>query len=242
MPELDSTAIAAVESSGFARAEFLLLDLADEPLRFTTFGQDTVISGSGDSELDGTYPAFGGQLINIGDVSNSDSGSDTLTVSLSGIQSIDTELLADIGDRTKWQGRLCRIWFRLYDESGVTPQGAIVPLYTGYMSSVRLISEPEQQIIELSVENWLAAFNQPSNRSYLNQSDYDSNDTSAQATLAASNGTRRDTGAAPGSSSALITPSNIPPGTYNPPNDPFNAAGFDGAFDSNQFISKKTPY
>lgn len=194
MPVLDSTAQAALESPALAVVYYIYANI-DTGLRFTTFGSETVISGSGDAELDGTYPAFGGQLLDVGDVSNSDSGSDTLTLRLSGITSIDSDLINDIGDRTKWQGRIFRIWFRCYDESGVTPQGAIVPLYTGYMSTVRIIGEPEMQAIEVGIENWLAAFSQASNRSYLNQKDYDAADTSAQATIAAANGLRRDTGA-----------------------------------------------
>lgn len=196
MPRPDSTAAAALAGTGIAPAYFIFLDIVGDPLRFTTYGVDTVISGSGDSELDGTYPAFGGPLIDISDISNSENGSDSLTVSLSGIVSMDTTLLNEIGDKSKWQGRLCRLWCRIYDESGVNPQGAIFSLYTGYMSSVRVGAEPKGQTIQLSVENWLAAFNQPSNRTYQNQADYDATDTSAAASLAASNGMRREAGGA----------------------------------------------
>jgi len=194
MPTLDTTAKAALASPAFAAAHFVYLDITGDPLRFTTFGANTVVASSGDAELDGTYPAFGGRLIDISDVSNSESGSDTLTVTLSGIVNIDTALLAEMGDRTKWQGRVCRIWFRLYDANGVTPQGAIAALYTGYMSSLKINAGSDTQTIQLNVENWLAAFNQPSNRSYLNQKDYDSADNSAAATIAASNGQMKNAG------------------------------------------------
>jgi hypothetical protein len=60
---------------------------------------------------------------------------------------------------------------------------------------VKIMSEPNGQTIQLSIENWRSAFNDPSNRTYLNQKDYDSADTSAAASIAASNGLRRDTGA-----------------------------------------------
>lgn len=195
MPRPDATAKAALAGPAFAAVFYLWLDISGDPLRFTNFGQTTTISGSGDSELDGIYPAFGGQLLEIGDINNSDGGSDTLIVTLSGIVSMDTTLLNEIGNKALWQGRLCRIWCRLYDETGTTTQGAIFPLYTGYMSNVRVTAAPDEQAIQLSVENWRAAFHQPSNRTYLGQKDYDSADTSAQATIAASNGLRRDSGA-----------------------------------------------
>jgi hypothetical protein len=191
MPTLDSTAKAAVASSGFSVAWYIFLDISTDPLRFTTFGKDVTFASTGDTDLDGfTYVAFGGQLIDVGDVSNSDSGSDTLTVTLSGIVSVDTTLLNDIGDKTLWQGRSARLWFQLYDPTGVTAQGAVVTYYTGYMSSVRFVAAPESQTLQLSIENYLAFTTQASNRSYLNQKDYDSGDTSAAATIAAANGLR----------------------------------------------------
>ena len=198
MPDLDSTATAALETN-FAPAHFIYLDLSGDPLRVTTFGADVTFSGTGDSDLDGnTFTAFGGSLLEVSDISNSDSGSETLTVTLSGIVGLDDDLLADIGDTTLWRGRTARIWTQIYDETGTTKQGAIVPLYTGYMSSVGIKAAPDGQTITLSIENYLAFFSAASNRSYLNQSTYDAADVSAAATLACANGLKRNTGASSG--------------------------------------------
>lgn len=192
MPTLDATAKSAV-AGHMAVAWFVWLDIVGDPIRVTNYGQNVTFASTGDSDLDGnTFTAFGGQFMDIGDVTNSDSGSDTVTATLSGIVTLDATLLAAIGDPTKWQGRTCRIWFQLYDSSGVTAQGAIVPFYTGYASSVSIMPGATQQTIALAIENYLAAFNQASNRSYMNQKDYDSTDTSAAATLAASNGSMRN--------------------------------------------------
>jgi hypothetical protein len=194
MPKLDSAAQAAV-AGHFAPAWFIWLDILGDPLRVTTFGADVPFSGTGDSDLDGnSFTAFGGKLINVSDVSNSESGSETVTVTLSGIVSVDTTLISEIGDKSKWQGRSARLWFRIYDETGATPQGAIISYYTGYMSSVRFRAAPKNQTLELSIENYLAFTTQPSNRSYLNQKDYDSADNSAAATVAAANGLRSSSG------------------------------------------------
>lgn len=199
MPTLDATAKTAAAGPAFAAAYYIYLNIDVDPLRVTTFGADTTFSGTGDADLDGlTYIAWGGQALEIGEVADTDSGSESMVVRLSGITSIDTELINDIGDRAKWQGRLCRIWMRLYDETGVTAQGAVIALYTGYLSSVRIGAEPDMQFIELTAEKYLAFFSEASNRSYLNQKDYDANDNSAAATIAASNGLRRDTGAVGG--------------------------------------------
>lgn len=195
MPSLDATAKAALNDH-FAPAWFIYLDISGDPLRITTLGQDVTFSGTGDADLDGnTFVAFGGKLLDVSEVSNTEGGSETLTVTLSGIVSMDTELVNAIGDKTLWQGRPCRIWCQIYDESGVTPQGAIWDEYTGYMSSVSFSAAPEGQTIRLSVENYLSFHAQASNRSYLNQNEYDAADTSAAATIAAANGLRRGTGA-----------------------------------------------
>lgn len=199
MPELDATAKAALDGTAFSPAWFIWLDIDGDPLRVTTFGQDVAFTGTGDTDLDGnTFRAFGGELLEVSDVGNSDSGSETLTVTLSGIVNIDTTLVNDIGDKSLWQGRTARIWCRIYDGSGTTAQGAIFPVYTGYMSSVSFTAAPQGQTIRLNIENYLAFFSEASNRSYLNQKDYDAADTSAAATLAASNGLRRNSGATPG--------------------------------------------
>jgi hypothetical protein len=205
VPDLDATAVTATQT-GFAAAYYLFLDINGDPLRVTTYGTDVTFSATGDSDLDGTYNAFGGQLLDFGPISNSESGSDTFSITLSGIVSMDTTLINEMGDKSKWQGRLCRVWMQLYDPTGATEQGAIVPLKLGYMSSVSVGGRPGDQSITLSVESWLAAFNQASNRSYLNQADYDASDTSAQATIACSNGMRRDSGASGGATPAPSGP------------------------------------
>lgn len=202
MPALDSTAKAAVNGH-FAAAWFIWLDVTGDVIRVTTFGANVTFASTGDSDLDGnTFTAFGGPLIEVGDVTNSDSGSDTLDVTLSGILEIDSTLLNAMGDVTKWQGRTARIWLQLYDATGVTKQGGIIPYYTGYMSKLSILAKPSDdqtatpasQVIQLSIENYLSFTTQASNRSYLNQSDYDAADSSASASIAASNGLRSASG------------------------------------------------
>jgi hypothetical protein len=191
MPTMDSTAKAALDTQAFAPAWFIWADAVGDPIRITTLGKDFSFSSTGDADLDGnTFTAFDATMIQVGQVTNSENGSDTLTADMSGIVSIDATLLAAIGDTTKWRGRTMRLWFAIYDADGVTQQGAIVAYYTGYMSAVDLIPSTTTQTIRMKVENYLAAFNQASNRSYMNQKDYDPADTSAAATLACSNGAK----------------------------------------------------
>ena len=199
MPTLDSTAKAALEQSVITPAWFIYLDVLGDPIRVTTFGADVTVTGDADAELNGTYSSISHEALTVGEVSNSDGGSDTVAIELSGMKTIDDQLLTDMGDQGKWRGRPVRLWFRLYDEAAA-PQGAFVPYYTGYMSALDIAPSPQRQVIRLKVENYLAAFNQASNRSYLNQKDYDPADNSAAASIASVNGARRHI-AAGGSSS-----------------------------------------
>ena len=200
MPPFDTTASAALSGGVVAPAYFIFLDVVGDPVRVTTYGANVTFASTGDADLDGnTFSAIDSRVVTVGDVVNSDTGSDTMTVDMSGIVTIDTTFLNEIGDVSKWRGRTARIWVQIYDGS-LTVQGAVAPVYTGYMSSVEILPSPETQVIRLNIENYLAAFNQASNRSYLNQADYDAADTSAAATIAAANGALRGTSVADGSS------------------------------------------
>lgn len=191
MPTMDATAKAALENAVITPAFFIFVDIVGDPIRVTTYGSDVTVTASGDAELDGTYSSVSSKILTVGEVTQSDNGSDTLVIELSAILGIDTALMNALGDRTKWQGRPVRLWFRLYDETGTTAQGGYVPYYTGYASAAEVSVAPGEQAFRLKVENYLAAFNQASNRSYLSQKDYDAADTSASASIAAANGTVR---------------------------------------------------
>lgn len=189
MPTVDSTAQAALASPAHAEAFFIWVDVAGDPIRITTFGKDVTFTGTGDPDLDGqTFISFDHRAIQVSDVQQSDNGSDTLTVSMSGIANVvDSGLMAEIADVTKWRSRTVRLWMQTYDETGTVKQGAIVPYYTGYASTVGVKPAPDSQTVEMAIENYQAAFNQASNRDYLNQSAYDPADSSASATLASAN-------------------------------------------------------
>jgi hypothetical protein len=140
MPTLDSTAKAAAAAQAIAPVFYVFLDVVGDPVRTTT-GPGATFAATGDSDLDGTYSAVDPRFLTVGDVVQQESGSDTLTVSLSGIASIDTALLNEIGDVTKWRGRVARLWMQVRDASGAV-QGAIVPFYTGYMAAVSILPRP----------------------------------------------------------------------------------------------------
>lgn len=198
MPGLDAPATAHLDSLAPVRpAFFAWLDFLGDPIRATTAGHDVTIAASGDSELDGAYLGVDPQVVSVGDVTNREGGSETLTVSLSGLLLPDAELLATIANRANWQGRVARLWVQVRDETA-TAVGAIAPYYTGYMSSLEILPSPEMQTIQLRIENYLATLSEASNRSYLNQNYYDAADVSASGTISAANNARAGQGAGAG--------------------------------------------
>lgn len=191
MPPFDATAKAALAGSVVRPLYFCFLDIVGQPFRVTTANADVTFSGTGDADLDGqTFSAISPEVVDVGDVVHSEGGSETLVCSLSGLLNGDADTLATIGNKANWQGRKARLWVWIHDEAGAA-QGAVAPYYTGYMVSIEIEPSPDSQVIRLQIENYLAALNEASMRTYLGQKTFDATDLAPQAMLAAANGARR---------------------------------------------------
>lgn len=207
---VDATTQAALEASVVHWRVLLYADIDGDTLRATSGLYDKVISGSGDSELDGTYESYSHQIIEVGPVKHNETGSDTVTISMNGLlvnleQILDrdgdpilsrdsenifvrtSDLLNTIGDKTRWQGRTARLWFYCVDENEAQV-GSIIPYYTGYMNDIVIAGSPDQQRVMLTIENYLASLAGAPNKTYMMQNLFDSGDLSANATLGAANG------------------------------------------------------
>lgn len=187
----DSTAGAQLSSGAFFPAWVAFLDISGDPVRVTTANVALTFSGTGDADLDGfTYDAVTPELVDVGAVKNQEGGSETLTVSLSGIVGPDTDLLNAIGNVGNWRGRTARLWCIIYDPSGVQ-QGAVWNFYTGRMSAARITGAPESQTIAMDIENYLASLKAASGRTYLDQAQFDPGDHSAELKIGAANGAEK---------------------------------------------------
>jgi hypothetical protein len=207
---VDATTQAALEGSILNWRALIYADIDGDVLRATTGLYDRAISGSGDSELDGTYESYDHNMIEVGPVKHNETGSDTVAISLNGIlvnldpileRDLDpiydrsggdvlartSDLLNVIGDKTRWQGRSARLWFYCVDENE-TQVGSIIPYYTGYMNDIVISGSAESQAVILTIENYLASLAGAPNQTYMMQNLFDSGDLSANATLGAANG------------------------------------------------------
>ena len=189
MSRPDAAAAAAIDAQFIRPVFFCYLDILGDPLRACTAGRSFAMAGTGDADLDGyTYDGVDPTVVDIGPVRAKDGGTDAVTAKLSGLVSLDSDLLAIIGNPVNWRGRPARLWRMIRDEDG-NQQGALQHYYTGWMTSLTILGDPvEGQTINLTVESYLAAYSQASNRTYLQQEDFDPGDFSARATIAIANG------------------------------------------------------
>ena len=207
---VDATTQAALNAQIVNWRVLIYADFDGDVLRGTSGLYDKVISGSGDSELDGTYDSFNHDLINVSPVKHNETGSDTVSISISGlIVNLDylqerdgdyvftrdeelvrmrsSDFLNIIGDKTRWQGRTARLWFYCVDENE-NQIGSIIPYYTGYMNEVGIGGAPDSQLVTLTIENYLVSIAGAQNKTYLIQNIFDSGDLSGAAAIAAANG------------------------------------------------------
>ena len=184
---VDATTQAALEATVVNWRVLIYADFVGDVLRGTSGLYDKTISGSGDAELDGTYEGFSHDLINVSPVKHNESGSDTVSISMSGLLVNNAAFLAIIGDKSKWQGRIARLWFYCVDENE-SQVGSIIPYYTGYMNEVGISGTAESQTVTLTIENYLVSIAGAQNKTYLIQNIFDAGDLSGEASISAANG------------------------------------------------------
>lgn len=184
---VDATTQAALEATVVNWRVMIYADFVGDVLRGTSGLYDKTVSGSGDSELDGTYESFSHNIINVSPVKHNETGSDTASISMSGLIVNDAAFLAIIGDKSKWQGRIARLWFYCVD-ANENQVGSIIPYYTGYMNEVSISGDAESQSVTLTIENYLASIAGAQNKTYLIQNIFDAGDLSGEASVSAANG------------------------------------------------------
>lgn len=184
---VDATTQAALESTVVNWRVLIYADFVGDVLRGTSGLYDKVVSGSSDTELNATYESFSHDLINVSPVKHNESGSDTVSISMSGLVVNNAAFLAIIGDKSKWQGRTARLWFYCVDENE-TQVGSIIPYYTGYMNEVGISGSADSQTVTLTIENYLVSIAGAQNKTYLIQNIYDAGDLSGEAAISAANG------------------------------------------------------
>lgn len=181
----------AMLGADVVRPPFLAwLDIVGDPVRATTWEASLRLTGTNDPDLDGLlYSALSPVMGSISGVKRATGGTETVTATLSGIVGPNSDLLNILGDETKWKGRLARLWFLTLNEAG-DRVGAVVPYYTGRMVGFSISGSATMQTAKITIESYLASLTAASNRTYLDQGDFVTGDSSASLTLAVANGAK----------------------------------------------------
>lgn len=196
---MDAATLAALGQEIVYVQWFAWIDVVGDPLRAVS-GVQSIAFGAGetgDADLDGnTFIAIPGDLVDVGDVQHAEDGSNTVTAKLSGLPEGNADMLALLGDKSKWRKREARLWFRLLEPATFGNGGQPVtftPLpiqryYSGYLVGLRVENNDGEQVLVATIENYQAALSEASGLTYLHQNEFDAGDNSAAQTLAAANG------------------------------------------------------
>ena len=184
MSRPDATASAALDTDYIKPIWFVYLDVLGDVLRANSSGADVTPAGTGDPDLDGQlFVGIGAAFVDISPVKVQGGGSESVTATLSGLPVIDSDVLNTIGNKANWQGRVARLWRIIRNEANVQ-QGGFQHYYTGYMTALNIEGSDETQTISVTIETYLAAFSDASNRNYLDQERFDPGDLSGRVVIA----------------------------------------------------------
>lgn len=186
----DAGTVAALEADYIKPAFLCYLDIVGDPLYATTWPADLMFPVDyADPDMAGkTFLALKPELITVSEVKFQEGGTETVTATLSGLILPDNDLLNILNDRANWWNRPARLWQAIYNEQDVR-QGAFWNYYTGRMVGMPIVGSPDLQTVELTIESYIASTSGASNRTLLDQGDFDELDRSAEAAIAIANGT-----------------------------------------------------
>lgn len=188
MSRPDPIASAALDARVIRPVFFAYLDILGDPLRANTSGRSWTFPAIGLEDIDGqTFDGIDPSVVDIGPVRMKEGGSEPVRAKLSGLVGLDEDLLNITGNDLNWKGRTARLWRMIRNAAG-TPQGLLQHYYTGYMTSLKISGDPSNQVIDLTIESYLASHSKASNRTYLDQTDFDPGDLSASAAIGIVNG------------------------------------------------------
>jgi hypothetical protein len=188
MSVLDSAASAALDAQVIKPVFFMYLDFVGGAVRANTSGMNITPTGTMYLEMNGhEFVGLRADFLDVSAVSYAPGGSKTVTATLSGLPEVDNDTLELLANSDNWRGRDAMIW-RVIRNAANVQQGAYHRYYTGKMTMVSHKGSVEEQSISVTIESYLAALSEPSNRTYLDQERYDPGDLSAKATVAVANG------------------------------------------------------
>lgn len=174
---LDPTLNTALEQAAIRPVWIIRLDIVDDPVQVWTGKGDLVVTGSGDTALDGYTFTGMGNIGDIGAMQDTDKGSDSLKLKLPGVQTDEYLLQQVIAIPKVWQFRQAWVWFGLLDS---TNNIVINPfrVKTGRLDHMVLSEDGETGTISVVIESHQAFISRALGTAYSEQKEIDPTDTS----------------------------------------------------------------
>jgi len=175
--DLDPTQDTELEQGLIRPAWIIRLDIKDDPVQVWTGVGQLIVSGSGDTALDGfTFEGIS-DIGEIGAIKDTERGSGALKLKLPAVD-IDKILLDQIINVPRiWQFRNAYIWFALLD----TANNIIINPFrvkTGRLDSISLTDDGSKGTAETTIESHQAYISRALGASYSEQKEIDATDTS----------------------------------------------------------------
>lgn len=155
----------------------LRLDIDTDPLYAWTGRGDFSPTGTGDSALDGNTFIGLGNIGKIGDIEDTENGSNTVQLVLPGVDLNETALQEVVLNERLWQNRQGWIWFGLLD---TTYNTIISPtrVKTGRMDQMTVSGSGGTGTVTVALESHQSYVSQALNTRYSQQDELDATDTS----------------------------------------------------------------
>lgn len=170
----------ALDNKIIPMSAIIYLDILGDPL-YAWAGMGNLVFGAGatgDAGLDGQTFSGTKQIIELSGASEGVGGSDSLEISLPGVDINDLALKQLITDGRRWQFRRALVWLMILDPVTYAPVGNPFRIKTGRIDGMNYKESRGTGIVSAVVEGQQAYGDQPLNSRYSEQLDIDSTDTS----------------------------------------------------------------
>lgn len=186
---LDAATATAFQQSDLPLATIVKLDILGDPLLTWTGLGDLVFTAgqTGDAQLDGNIFTGSGNIFNIGVVTDAYGGSDTMTISVTGVDITMPLLRQLIYNRDRWQFRKAWVWMVVFDPVTSTVTGKPFRIKTGRMDQMPYSESGGMGTVSVNIEGQQSYGQQPLLTRYSEAPDLNSADVSQNFVYSLSN-------------------------------------------------------
>lgn len=144
---------------------FIRLDIEDDPVQIWTGGYDVTFAGTDDAALNGIAFEGRGVIGGIGEIVDGAGGSQSVKLTLAGVDLEDEALKQVVFDKRRWKRRQAWLWVATLDEN-YQVVGTPFRVKTGRMDKMRVGQGRGQNYVEVTIESHQGYSTQPTMTGY----------------------------------------------------------------------------